>query len=142
MLAAHAFLIGRQALADEELAQSGKPQVIIVKAVIEGWMGADFVTQGFRPFRPGEQTLLAERERYGERLSLPWGGEDGPRLICGKPGRTSASRGFNVGLPQIEIDDCVVVLSPEFGGGESDGIEPLGTSPLPWALLSGKTKAP
>jgi hypothetical protein len=87
MLAAQAFLIGRQALADEELAQSGKPQVVVMKAVIEGWMGANFVTQGFGPFRPGEQTLLAERERYGERLSLPWRGEDGSRLILRQAGQ-------------------------------------------------------
>ena len=87
MLAAQAFLIGREALADEELAQGGKPQVIIVKAVVEGWMGADFLSQAFGPFRPGEPTLLAERQRHGERLSLPWRGEDGPRLIPRQAGQ-------------------------------------------------------
>jgi hypothetical protein len=99
MLAAPAFLIGRQALADEELAQSGKPKVIIVKAVIEGWMGADFVTQGFGPFRPGEKTLLAERERYGERLSLPWRGEDGPRLILRQAGQNFGVKGLQYRAP-------------------------------------------
>src|SRR5687767_7896285 len=49
----------------------------------------------------------------------------GPTAFCGKPGRISASWRFKIRLPQIEIDDCVVVLSPEFGGGESDRIEPL-----------------
>src|SRR4026208_2420018 len=65
----------------------------------------------------------------------------GPALFCGKPGRISASRGFNVGLPQIEIDDCVVVLSPEFGGGESDGIEPLGIFTPAMGIAIGKNES-
>jgi hypothetical protein len=99
MLAAQAFLIGREALADEELAQSGKPKVIIVKAVIEGWMGADFVTQGFGPFRPGEQTLLAERKRHGESLSLPWRGEDWPRLVLRQAGQNFGVKRFQDKAP-------------------------------------------
>ena len=99
MLAAQAFLIGRETLAYEELVQCGKPQVIIVKTIVEGWMGADFLTQGFGPFRPGEKTLLAERQRHGERLSLPWRGEDGPCLILRQAGQTFGVKGLQDKAP-------------------------------------------
>jgi hypothetical protein len=81
LLALAAFLIGCKALADEEPVQSSKPQVIIVNTIVEGRMGADFLSQGFGPFRPGEKTLFAQRKRHGEGLRLPWGGEDGPRIV-------------------------------------------------------------
>ena len=99
VLAAPAFLIGRQALADEELVQSGKPQVIIMKTIVEGRMGADFLSQGLGPFRPGQKTLLAERERHGESLSLPWRGEDGPRLILRQAGQTIGVMAFQDKAP-------------------------------------------
>jgi hypothetical protein len=99
VLAAPAFLLCCQALADEEPAQSGKPQVIIVKTIVAGWMGADFLSQGFGPFRPGEKTLFAECKRYGESLSLPWRGEDGPGLILRQAGQTNGVMAFQDKAP-------------------------------------------
>ena len=88
MLAAQAFLIGRETLAYEELVQCGKPQVIIVNTIVEDWMVSNFLSQGLGPFRPGDKPLLAKRDRHGESLSLPWRGEDGPRLILRQAGQT------------------------------------------------------
>jgi hypothetical protein len=99
VLAVPALLGGCQALADEEPVQSGKPQVVIMKTVIEGRVVADFLAQGFGPFRPGEKTPLAERERHGKGLSLPWRGEDGPRLILRQAGQTFGVMAFQDKAP-------------------------------------------
>jgi len=99
VLAAPALLLSCQALADEEPVQSGKPQVVVMKTVIERGMGADFLSQGFGPFRPGEKTVLAERKGHGEGLSLPWRGEDGTRLVLRQAGQTSGVMAFQDKAP-------------------------------------------
>jgi hypothetical protein len=81
LLALAALLIACKALTDEEPVQSSEPQVVIVNTIVEGRMGADFLSQGFGPFRPGEKTLLAQRKGHGEGLRLPGGGEDGPCIV-------------------------------------------------------------
>jgi hypothetical protein len=99
VLAVPALLVGCKALADEEPVQSGKPQVVVMSTVIEGRVGADFLPQGFGPFRPGEKTVLAERKRHGESLSLPWCGEDGPGLILRQAGQNFGVMAFQDKAP-------------------------------------------
>jgi hypothetical protein len=81
VLAVPALFLGCQALADEEPVQSRKPEVIVVKTVIERGTGADFLRQGFGPLFPGEEALVAERKGHGKGLGLPGRGEDGTLLI-------------------------------------------------------------
>ena len=100
MLAAPAFLIGRESLANEELVQSSKPQVIIVKTIVEGWMVSNFLCQGLGPFRPGDKTLLAERQHHGEGLGLPGRGEGGARLILRQAGQTFGVMAFQDKTPR------------------------------------------